>query len=150
MDKIVLIQQLGEKLRLAAQQTHRASEEARADARSGAARAVNIARAQLQRSMAAREALDALDALRTQALRRGEAIGLGAVVEVENETGGRTLFIAPVGAGEELVAPGGDGFFQVVTPASPFGKALIGRRVGDDIQVTLGGEPTDWRITFAT
>ncbi len=149
MDKRELVTQLGEKLRSAVQQTHRAASEAREDARSGAARAVNIARGQLQRSTAAREALDALDAFHVRPLKRGEPIGLGAVVEIEGAQGGRTLFIAPVGAGEELAAPGGDGFFQVVTPASPLGSALMGKRVGDEVQVILHGESTEWTITFA-
>jgi transcription elongation GreA/GreB family factor len=79
---------------------------------------------------------------------KGEPIGLGAVVEVENEEGGRTLFLAPVGAGEELTAPGGDGFFQVVTPGSPFGCALMGKRRGDVVEVPLQGDVTEWTVTF--
>jgi transcription elongation GreA/GreB family factor len=148
MDKSSLVSQLGAKLRDAVQQTHEAAREAREDARSGAARAVNLARGHLQRSTSAREALDALDTFRVRPLARGEAIGLGAVVEIEAEEGGRTLFIAPVGAGEELVAPGGDGFFQVVTPSSPLGRALMGKRVGDLVEVMLQGELTEWTITY--
>src|SRR5262245_4447826 len=54
-------------------------------------------------------------------------VGLGAVVEVEVEDGGegRTLFLAPAGAGIELTGPGGDGFLSVVTPASPIGRAVL-------------------------
>jgi transcription elongation GreA/GreB family factor len=146
MDKSVLMTQLGEHLRSAVQQTHRAAQEAREDARSGAARAVNIARGHLQRSTQAREALDALDTVRLKVFRKGEPIGLGAVVEIEGDEGGKTLFLAPAGAGVELVAPGGDGFFQVVTPSSPFGRALMGKREGDLIEVTLQGQLTEWSI----
>jgi transcription elongation GreA/GreB family factor len=149
MDKTFLIEQLGTKLRAAVQHTHRASEDARADARSGAARAVNIALGQGQRSVAARVALDALDEFRVRPLKKGEPIGLGAVVEIEDETGGRTLFLAPVGAGEELTGPDGDGIFQVVTPQSPFGKALMGKRVGEVIEVPLRGDVSEWTIVFA-
>lgn len=149
MDKSFLVEQLGAKLRAAVQQAHRSAEEARADARSGAARAVNLARGQTQRSAAAREALDALDAFRVRPLRKGEPIGLGTVVEIEDGEIGRSLFLAPVGAGEELTGPDGDGFFQVVTPSSPFGKAVMGKRVGDVVEVTIQGEITEWTITYA-
>jgi transcription elongation GreA/GreB family factor len=150
MDKTFLLRQLGEKLRSAVQSAHQASQEARQEARTGAARAVNLALGQGLRSVASREALDLLDAFRAPPLRKGEPIGLGAVVEVEVDDGsGRTLFIAPVGAGEELTGPDGDGLFQVVTPASPLGKAVMGRRVGDVVEVPIRGEPAECTIVYA-
>lgn len=148
MDKTFLLQQLGAKLRAAVEATHAASSGAQVDARSGAARAVNIAKAQAMRSVAAREALDALDQFRVRPLGRNEPIQLGAVVEVESDLGGKTLFLAPVCGGEELTGPDGDGIFQVVTPASPFGRALMGKRVGAEVEVPVGGEPVDWTVTF--
>ena len=148
MDKTFLVRQLGEKLRAAVQSAHAASEEARADARSGAARAVNLAKGQGLRSVAAREALDALDGFHARPLSRGEPIGLGAVVEVEGELGGKTLFVAPVCGGEELTGPDGDGIFQVVTPVSPLGRALMGKRTGAQVEVTVGGEPVEWTVTY--
>lgn len=148
MDKNFLLEQLGARLREAVQETHRSATEAREDARSGAARAVNLALGQGTRSAAARGALDALDSFRVRPLKKGEPISLGAVVEVEDGEMGRTLFLAPVGAGEELTGPDGDGIFQVVTPSSPFGKALMGRRVGDAVEVTIQGELTEWTVAY--
>jgi hypothetical protein len=58
-------------------------------------------------------------------------------------------FEAPAGAGEELTGPGGDGFLSVVTPGSHFGRALMGKRVGDVIEVTVAGELTEWSIVLA-
>lgn len=149
MDKPYLVSQLGERLRSALQTAHRANAGARVDARSGAARAVNLARGTAQRDLQARAALDALDAFHPRPLRKGERIGLGAVVEVENDEMGQTFFIAPVGAGEELTLPGGDGHMRVITPVSPFGRALMGKRPGDVVEVVIQGEPVDWTITFA-
>jgi transcription elongation GreA/GreB family factor len=149
MDKQFLLEQLGEKLRVQVQNTHRANTEARQDARSGAARAVNLALGQGQRDASARAALDALDAFRPKPLRPGERISLGSVVELEDGESGRTLFLAPAGAGEELTGPDGDGIFHVVTPMSPFGRAVMGKRVGDTVEVTLQGEPTEWTVTYA-
>jgi transcription elongation GreA/GreB family factor len=149
MDKTFLLAQLGERLRGQVQQSHRASQDAREDARSGAARAVNLALGHGARSSATREALDALETFRPAQMGKGGRIGLGAIVEVEDGERGQTLFIAPVGAGEELTGPGGDGVFQVVTPASPFGRAMLGKRVGDVVDVAIRGELTEWTITFA-
>lgn len=148
MDKTFLIQQLGAKIRAALQETHRAAMEAREDAKSGANRAVNLARGQNVRFENARAALEALDEFRARPLKRNEPISVGAVVEVEDGECGRTLFLAPVGAGEELTGPDGDGIFQVVTPQSPFGRALLGKRERDIIEVTLQGELTEWTIAY--
>lgn len=148
MDKRFLVEQLGAKLRAAVQHTHQLAKGAREDARSGAQRAVNLALGQGLRSVAAREALDALDGFNVNPLKRGEPIRVGAVVEIEDGESGRTLFLAPVCAGEELVGPDGDGIFHVVTPASPFGRALMGKRLGDVIEVPVQGELTEWTVSY--
>lgn len=148
MDKSFLVEQLGAKVREAVQQTHRTAKDAREDARSNAARAVNIANGQIKRHENARAALELLDGFRVRPLGLGEPIGLGAVVEIEDGETGRTLFIAPVGAGEELTGPDGDGIFYVVTPSSPFGRALMGKRRNDVVEVTVNGELTEWTISF--
>ena len=75
---------------------------------------------------------------------------MGAVVEIEDvESGeGRTFFLAPVGAGVTLTGPGGDGYLSVVTPSSPVGRAVLGRRAGEVIDVTVEREVREWTITY--
>ena len=58
------------------------------------------------------------------------------------------MFLAPVGAGIELSGPGGDGFLSVVTPSSPIGRAILGRRVGEIIEVMVNGESREWTVTY--
>jgi len=53
-----------------------------------------------------------------------------------------------VGAGQELTVPGGDGFLSVVTPASPIGRAVSGRRRGDSVEVTVEGATRYWKIVW--
>jgi transcription elongation GreA/GreB family factor len=149
MDKTFLVEQLGTRIREKAQTTLRAAADAGQEAKTGANRAVNLARATETRTQVARAELDAIDAFRPRVFKRGEALGLSAVVEIEDGDAGRTVFLAPVGAGEELSGPGGDGVFQVVTPVSPIGKALMGKRVGDVIEVMVKGELSEWTITWA-
>lgn len=62
-----------------------------------------------------------------------EVIALGALVSVDEEGAQHRYFIAPAGGGTML-----DGI-QVITLASPLGKALLGKREGDEIELPLGG-----------
>ena len=75
-------------------------------------------------------------------------VGLGALVDVSIEgdesSEERTLFLLPVGAGTELSGPGGDGFISVIGPQSPVGRALIGARIGDEVEVVVGDR--EWTV----
>jgi transcription elongation GreA/GreB family factor len=149
MDKKQLTAQLAEKLKHIFQQAERANLDAGADAKSGAPRAVNLAAATNARLEAARQAWQAVTDFKPVPLAKGQRIGLGALVEVEDGECGKTLFVAPAGAGEELTGPGGDGLLQVVTPASPLGRGLLGKKVGDVVEVMVKGELAEWEITYA-
>jgi transcription elongation GreA/GreB family factor len=160
MDKQTLVAQLESKIRGTAQVAERASAAAAEVAREGAtpheqredARVAiefgSLARGQGHRLERARAELAALQTFRPPTIARGGRVQVGAVVEIEDEDNGegRTFFLAPVGAGVELTAPGGDGFLTVVTPASPVGRRVVGRRVGDVVEVTVEGETRCWKI----
>jgi transcription elongation GreA/GreB family factor len=160
MDKKALVNQLADKLRASVHVARKAGEAAATEAREGATPAEkredarvaleqgSLARGQAERAKKAAAELSALEIFRPASLPSGGPVALGAVVEVEDETQGRTFFLAPVGAGVELVGPGGDGFLSVVTPQSPVGRAVLGRKVGETIEVMVQGEPREWTITF--
>ncbi|MBI5547902.1 MAG: GreA/GreB family elongation factor [Deltaproteobacteria bacterium] len=160
MDKKVLVEQLAERLRTAARTARRASQEAAQEAREGATPAERredarvaleqggLARGQERRAEQAAVSLAAIERFQPPSFAPNARIDLGAIVEIEDEEGGRTLFLAPVGAGEELTGPDGDGFLSVVTPSSPVGRALMGRREGETVEVTIGGDVRELSITF--
>lgn len=148
MDKTFLAEQLGSRLREAAHESTRALSEAAQDARSGADRAVNIAKGQALRNERVRAELEAIANFDPKPLGKNATVTLGALIEIEGEDSGRTLFLAPAGAGLELTGPGGDGFFSVVTPHSPIGRALMGKRVGDVVEVTVDRELHEYEITW--
>ena len=162
MDKKFLVDQLIAELRASARAALSASSVAGAEVLDGATPAEKRedARAALEfgalagaHDRRARRAIgeaDALATFRPQPWRSGAPIATGAVVEVEDaETGeGRTFFLAPAGAGITLVGPDGDGFLSVVTAASPIGRAVLGRRLGDVVDVTVDGEAREWAITW--
>ncbi len=161
MDKQALIDQLIEKLQASARVAETESDAAAIEARDGATpgeRVENsrtalefsrISRAQALRAKEFRTAIAALKAFQPKPLASRARVELGALVEVEDEAGrGQTLFLAPVGAGEELVGPGGDGFFTVVTPSSPIGSAVLGKREGDGASARIRGELREWTVLW--
>ena len=148
MDKTFLVTQLTEKLQVAANHATRFADEARVEAKTGASRAVNLAKGTRERATTALADLAAVSAFKPLPPKKGAPIGLGALVEIEGDETGKTVFLAPAGAGEELLGPGGDGFFLVVTPNSPLGRALLGKRVGDVVETMVNGEVAEWSITF--
>ena len=113
----------------------------------------NLAKAQALRTRQTRGEIEQLDAFARDGLpifTRTTPISLGALVDLacddEDGTPERTLMLMPIGAGAELTGPNGDGFLSVITPASPIGKALLGKRVGETIDVSTRGEVREWTI----
>lgn len=161
MDKGSLRDQLIEQIRQSAGVAERERDQAVIEAREGATPAekredarvaleyASLAKGQALRAERARAELSMLASFTPTPLRRGTPIAVGAVVEVEAEDDARTLFLAPVGAGIELHGPNGDGFLSVVTPSSPLGRAVLGRRVGDTFELEVKGHAREWKITYA-
>jgi len=162
MNKQVLVEQLVRQLEASARAALSARDAAAAEARDGAtpdekredARAAHqlqsLGRAQQGRAKQALSDADTLAGFRPAALGKTARIVVGAVVEIEDaESGeGRTFFLAPVGAGVTLTGPGGDGHLSVVTPASPIGRAVLGKKTGEIVDVTVDGDVREWQITY--
>jgi transcription elongation GreA/GreB family factor len=158
MDKQFMVDQLAARIRDTLDVALREQEAAALEAREGAspsekrddARTAlefsNLARAQGRRALAAQEELSRIESFRPRSA--GERVTLGDIVEIEDGETGRTIFLAPVGAGIELTMPDGDGFVTVVTPASPIGKAIIGREIGDTVEISVKGDERDWTVTY--
>ncbi len=162
MDKRDLVQQLVRQLEASARAALSARDAAAAEARDGAtpdekredARAAHqlqsFGRASQGRAKQALADVDTLTAFKPSALDERARIVVGAIVEIEDADSGegRTFFLAPVGAGITLTGPGGDGHLSVVTPASPIGKAVLGKRTGEHVDVTVDGDVREWQITY--
>lgn len=165
IDKRFWIEQLAAHLKQSDEVARRAGEDAREAARSlqtesekkedgrAAIEYGSLATGQAARARKVQEELHQLASFFQRGVPRfaaGSEVALGAVVDVavEGERGveERTFILLPVGAGTELSGPGGDGFLSVITPASPVGRALLGRRAGDIIDVTTAGETREWTL----
>ena len=92
-----------------------------------------LARGQAQRVVELQSAVNQLKAMELRDFSRGVAIALGALVAVEDDRETVHYFLAPAGGGLRLPLAGRE--VRVVTPQSPIGQALIGKRQGDDLDL---------------
>ena len=92
-----------------------------------------LARGQAQRVIDLRNALLETEAMALRAFGANDPVSLGALVTVEEEDEERILFLACQGGGSALAG----GKVRVVTPQSPLGRALLGKRAGEDCEVRL-------------
>jgi len=97
-----------------------------------------LARGQAQRVAELEAGLAAVTALVPRDFASGDPVAVGALVTVDDDGEPKRLFIAPHGGGSVLA-----GGVQVVTPSSPLGRALLGKRVDDEAELRLpGGQRT--------
>jgi transcription elongation GreA/GreB family factor len=91
-----------------------------------------LARGQAMRIEALKAGLSALNLLALGATHTAQP---GALVEAEDAEGTRLFyFVAPEGGGTKL-----SGGVQVLTPLSPLGAALSGKREGDEVELKVAG-----------
>lgn len=88
--------------------------------------------------------IGAYEALPLPAFGADAAIDIGALVEIEAAGERSWYFIGPRSGGIELVVEGQP--VLVVTPQSPLGREMIGKRTGDLVQPAGRSAATAWRI----
>ena len=97
-----------------------------------------LARGQSKQAAEIEAAIAEFEKLPVKNFGAGEPIGLGALVELE--TGGENLFyfIGPRAGGTEILHDKKE--ILVITPQSPLGEQLIGKKTGDKLQLKFSGE----------
>lgn len=73
-----------------------------------------------------------------------EVATLGSIVTVhdEAEAAQRTFFLTPAGGGARLAG----GSVLVVTPQAPWGRALVGAKVGESREVSIAGTLREFEV----
>lgn len=100
-----------------------------------------LARGLADRVETLRSAVVTLSALRLVSFGTDDEIGLSALVKVEDDAGATAVyFLVPAGGGETVAIE--EQAVQSLTPGSPLGRALVGKRAGDDVVVDLPGGRT--------
>src|SRR5882672_8684857 len=104
-----------------------------------------LARGQSKQAAEIEAAIAAFEKLDARTFGSGEPIDLGALVELES-AGEQTLyFIGAKAGGTEVLHQKRE--VLVITPQSPLGEQLMGRKQGDVLQITIAGEWNQYRVT---
>ncbi len=77
-----------------------------------------------------------------------DSISVGALVELENGGENFFYFIGPRAGGTEVLHDKQE--ILVITPQSPLGEQLLGKKAGDHLQLTLGGVKQTAKILSVT
>jgi hypothetical protein len=102
-----------------------------------------LAHGQSKAAEEAAQAVSQFSALPARDFVAGEPISLGALVRLDGR-GQNQYFIGPRAGGTEIDA-GGEPVL-VITPQSPLGRQLMGRKQGDRLQLELGGKRSEYLI----
>jgi transcription elongation GreA/GreB family factor len=96
--------------------------------------------AEIQAAIAAFEKLDA------RKFGADEPIEVGAFVELDLNRETTAYFIGPRAGGMEVFHDKRE--VTVITPQSPLGEQLVGRKQGDVLQLKLGGAQNQFQVTM--
>jgi transcription elongation GreA/GreB family factor len=94
------------------------------------------------------EVATAINAFRNLTLRAfmpGEPAAVGAVVHLEARGAKSVYFLGPTHGGLEVSINGND--VMVVTPSSPLGRSLMGRKIGERVALPQGARTVEHTIT---
>jgi transcription elongation GreA/GreB family factor len=79
-----------------------------------------------------------LAAFPVRAFDAAEPLQAGAIVELDVAGKVQRVFLLPAGGGQKLAVGGTE--VSVVTPQSPLGSELLGKRVGDAFELRIAGQ----------
>lgn len=155
MDKSALLKAIVDKLAHELALQSEAAEDAHKEATNDESRAEDRydMRGQLAAYLAAGQAkladevATAIAAFRNIALRvfsPGEPAAVGAVVRLEARGAQSLYFLGPAHGGLEVEIDGAE--VMVVTPSSPLGRSLMGRRTGERVALPQGARTIEHRI----
>nr|WP_281379418.1 GreA/GreB family elongation factor [Geomonas limicola] len=105
-----------------------------------------LAQGQANRAQEIKSALHAYRNLALQQFSEEDAIRLTALVTLEaNDGETRTVFIGPAEGGMKLDLEGSE--VLVITPNSPLGRDLIGKSVGETVELGKGRDLKEFEVT---
>ena len=101
-----------------------------------------LARGQAQRVAELEAAIGDVTALALRTFTAKSPVALSALVTVDEDDGEHRFWLAPAGGGSVLADN-----IQVVTPNSPLGQALLGKRLDDEVELRLPGKLRSFVVT---
>ena len=148
MNKRALIKKIVAKLADELETYFRAAQFSRAEATHESSKAENkydtrgleasyLARGQSKQAAEIKSAIAAFEELPAKKFGADDMIDLGALVELEQGGECSFYFIGPRAGGTEVLHDRKE--ILVITPQSPLGAQLVGKKAGENFQLALGG-----------
>ena len=103
-----------------------------------------LAQGQSRQAMETRAAIEAFESLALRKFEDGDPVDLGALVELEQNGERTTYFIGPKAGGTEVNHDGRE--ILIITPQSPLGEQLLGKKHGDHLQLAVAGARNQYRV----
>jgi transcription elongation GreA/GreB family factor len=100
-----------------------------------------LARGQAQRVVELETALADVTVMELRTFTKRDKVLRGALVQVGEDDSDRWYFLAPGGGGTEL-----SNGVQVITPVSPLGRVLLGKQVGDSVELRVAAKVRELEI----
>ena len=149
MNKRAIIKKITEKLASELEVYFRAAQFSRAEATHESNKAENkydtrgleasyLARGQSKQAAELEAAIAEYQKLGVKKFADGDAINIGALVELEHGGESSLYFVGPRAGGTEILHDKKE--ILVITPPSPLGEQLLGKKSGDRPQLKFGGE----------
>jgi transcription elongation GreA/GreB family factor len=104
-----------------------------------------LARGQSKQAAEIQGAIAAFEKLDARKFGVGEPIDVGAFVELEFDGETTAYFIGPRAGGTEVLHDQRE--ILVITPQSPLGEKLLGRKQGEVLKLKLAGVQNQYRVT---
>jgi transcription elongation GreA/GreB family factor len=156
MNKRALIRKITARLTEELAVYFRAAQASRAEATHEQSRAENkydtrgleasyLARGQSKQAAEIQSAIAAFEKLDARKFGAGEAIDVGAFVELEFDGETMAYFIGPRAGGTEVLHDKRE--VLVITPQSPLGEQLLGKQQGEVLKLNLAGAQNQYRVT---
>lgn len=104
-----------------------------------------LAQGQANRAQDIKRSLDAYKNLEIISFSDRSPIRLTALITLEDEESiTKTIFIGPAAGGLKIVS--GSTEIVVITPESPLGRGVLGKRSGDMVEVSIAGAEREFEI----
>ena len=103
-----------------------------------------LANGQMQQAAEVRRAIEEYQRMEPRVFRDADSIESGALVEIESKGERTSYFIGPCAGGTEIRVD--ERSIVVVTPSSPLGRELVGKRKGDALKMKLGPIAERYRV----
>ncbi|MEO5802537.1 MAG: GreA/GreB family elongation factor [Verrucomicrobiota bacterium] len=103
-----------------------------------------LARGQSKQAAEIMQAMEQFEKMSVREFGSEDPIDLGALVELETQRERSFYFFGPRAGGTEITHQKKE--VLVITPQSPLGQQLIGKKQGDKLQMQIGGSRNDYRV----